>query len=396
MAGTAQQQFGNPNNYSGIGGGFNPSGNSLSMFGNPGSFTAAASTQASDYDSIMAQYKNLASGSANNPIAATPIPQSNPQSSAPIAPSTINSPSASFTPTTSSTPTTYSSITPQLSTYNQGTDVTQSLSDLSNLTNTGGYSAADKANILSRDISPTTSIYANARQNADRQKAISGGYSPNSGAVEANMARDESNQISGISTTANAGIAQNVAANEIAAAPQYAQASAQANAARTAADQANTAIVNQINQANTTNKMNVDQFNTNNQTQVGEFNAAGQTNANELNANNQLQTNEQNAANKMQADQFNTTTANAIAQANADRNNATNKFNTQATMDAANANRQAQLAGIGGQTSLYGTTPALTNTFGNQVTQAANINQNQQQINNQQNANLYRFAGAGG
>ena len=36
------------------------------------------------------------------------------------------------------------------------------------------------------------------------------------------MARDESNQVSGIDTAANAGIAQNVAANEIAASGTYA------------------------------------------------------------------------------------------------------------------------------------------------------------------------------
>lgn len=234
-----------------------------SLFGNPATFTDAANTQASDYDNIMKEYTDFIAHLNNN----------------------------------SSTP-----IAPQLSNYSQSPDVTNSLSTLSNLATTGGYSDADIANLRARGISPTRSIYANAQQNVERQRALQGGYSPNFNAVQAQMARDESNQIADINTNVNAGIAQNVVANELAAAPSYASASATANAAQTQADQANAAIVNQIN---------------------------------EMNA------------------------------------------------QLALAHNQLGLGAIQGQASLYGTTPALTNLFGNQVVQAGQLGQSQQALNNQ-------------
>jgi hypothetical protein len=41
---------------------------------------------------------------------------------------------------------------------------------------------------------------------------------------------------------------------------------------------------------------------------------------------------------------------------------------------------------------LYGTTPALTNTFGNQVVQAGQLGQGQQQLNQQNQNGLLNFA----
>jgi hypothetical protein len=257
-----------------------------SSFGNPSTFTAAANKQASDYDNIMQQYADLAKSFSTNPL-------------------TAGSVSAT-------------SVAPQLPTpYKQSTDVTGSLSNLSDLTSTGGYSPQGIADIRERDISPTRSIYANAQQNIERQKALSGGYSPNYNAVTASMARDESNQIAGIDTAANAGIAQNVASNRIASAPSYASASANANAAQTQSDQNNANIINQINDANA-----------NRATSIGEFNVG-------------------------------------------------------TNLDAQKVNRTGALGAIQGQASLYGTTPALTNTFGNQVVAANQLGQNQQQLNNQ-------------
>src|ERR1700681_1160881 len=100
-------------------------------FGDPASFTAGAQQQASDYDTIMNNYANVISGNTNNPITST-------------------------------------NVTPTTSPYTQSADVTRSLSDLSGLADTGGYSAQDKQDIRARDISPTRSIYANAQQNVDR------------------------------------------------------------------------------------------------------------------------------------------------------------------------------------------------------------------------------------
>lgn len=253
------------------------------LFGNPATFTAAATQQAKDYDTIMQQYKDLAAKFSQNPLTTKPV---------------------SFSP-----------IAPQTTTYAQSPDVTSSLASLKGLTDTGGYSAKDIQDIRERDISPIRSIYAQGEQELERNRALSGGYSPSFNATAAQMARDESQKISDVTTAANAGIAQNVAANKIAAAPSYASAAASANAAKTAVDEQNANIINQINQAN-------QQLST----QIGEFNQG-------MDLQTQL------------------------------------------------ANRGNILNTIGGQASLYGTTPALTSTFGNQVSQATQLGQGQQNIN---------------
>jgi hypothetical protein len=264
---------------------------SLSQFGDPATYTAAATTQAGDYDKIMAQYDDLVKSYTN--------------------------------PTTAQAK--YNPITQKLQDYNQSEDVTKSLADLSNLATTGGYSEADIANIRERDISPTRSIYANAQQNVERQRALSGGYSPNFGAVQAKMAREEADKIGDITTSANAGIAQNVAANKLASSSAYAAESGRASAAKTAVDQHNADIVNQINEFNTQNQLD------------------------------------------------------------------TERFNIQNT----SANREGVQSTLRGKTSLYGTTPALTKTFGDQTTEATKLGQDQQQINNQRRRDIFGYAGRG-
>jgi hypothetical protein len=359
-------------------GGVSPSQPPTSLFGNPATFTAAANTQASDYDKIMAQYDNLIRSSSTNPITPSFVSPSS---------STPSTTTGGFSPRSFSDanfqPTSYQQVAPQTSQYRQSGDVTSSLSKLSDLATTGGYSEADKADIRARDISPIRSIYANAQQETERARALGGGYSPNFNAVTAQMSRDEANKIGDVTTAANAGIAQNVASNRIAAAPAYASASANANAAQTAADQRNADIINQINQANAQGIAETNRFNAAEQAQVGEFNAQG----------------------RMATDQFNTSTAAAIAEANAQRQQQANEananrqmqageFNTQTALDAAKTNRNNMFGAIGGQTSLYGTTPALTSTFGNQVMQAGQLGQGQQNINNNrfgQITNLARY-----
>jgi hypothetical protein len=239
--------------------------NPFQNFGNPASFTAAATTQASDYDTIMKNYQNVIGDAKNNPLTA------------------------------------------QTPGFTQSQDVTNSLADLSNLATTGGYTPQNIQDIRARDVSPTRSIYANAQQNVDRSRALGGGYSPNANATQASMARDESSQISDINTNANAGIAQNVASNELAASGAYGSEASGINAQRTGVDQAN-----------------------------------------------------------------------------------------------ANRNLEAQIFGknqvtgaISGEANLYGTTPALTSTFGNQVVQAGQMGQGQQNINNQTQRNLFGYGGGG-
>jgi hypothetical protein len=281
----------------GIGGNFQPQQNNLpiSSFGAPSNFAAGASQQASDYDTIMKQYQNFTANAAQSPATSQNV-------------STTN-------------------VAPQTANYTQSQDVTNSLANLSDLSQTGGYTAQGIADIRERDISPTRSVYANAQQNVERAKALGGGYSPNFDATQASMARDESNQIAGIDTAANAGIAQNVAANRLAAASPYAAASSTANAA---------------------------------QTQNNEFNANAVNSVNEANAGRNLQ----------------------AGTGNADRN-----------LAAQFQNRGNILQGIQGQTNLYGTTPALTKTFGDQVSTATQLGQRQQNIDQNKDNAIYRMGG---
>src|ERR1035437_6579712 len=177
----------------GIGGTYIPPGGSGNtappVFGDPATFGAAVNTQGSDYDKIMAGYANLAQSYSSNPTAPS-ISAAQVQSPSSIAPSSISS-----SPSTNFNSTNYNPATAQLSQYKQSGDVTGSLADLSNLAATGGYSDANIADIRARDTSPIRSIYANAQQNAERAKALGGGYSPNFNASQASMARDEANQI---------------------------------------------------------------------------------------------------------------------------------------------------------------------------------------------------------
>jgi len=295
-----------------------------SMFGNPATFTAAANTQASDYDNIMKGYRDIVNSSNRN----SAVP-------------TISPTSMSFTPMNNNS----TSIIPQLANYGQSNDVTSSLSKLSDLATTGGYDAAGIADLRARGIAPTRSIYANAQQNVERQRALGGGYSPNFNAVQAQLARDESNQIGDINTNVNAGIAQNVASNRLSAAPAYASASANANAAQTESDRHNADIINQINQFNVQNRVNNDRYNAEGINRANEFNASGVNRANELNQN--------------------------------------------ATLEGQRLRNNTNLAATQGQASLYGTTPALTNTFGNQVIQAAQTDQGQQQLDQQKYGHIF-------
>lgn len=254
-------------------------------YGDPATTSAAINTQASDYDKIMKGYSDYLANLKQNPL--KPLT---------VTPQTVN-------PTTTQ--------------YEQSKDVTGSLSNLSDLATTGGYSPENIADIRARDTSPIRSIYSNAQRAVDRQRVLQGGYSPNFGALTAKLARDTSTQVGDVVTNANAGIAQNIASNRLAAASPYANTALSANQMKTSVDQRNADIINQINESN----------------------AARDFSAKNTNVSNDL--------------------------------------------EAQLATRQGALGALGGQTSLYGTTPALVSTFGNQVAQNAQTNQSQQQIDAQ-------------
>lgn len=252
------------------------------MFGSPASFSTAATQQAGDYDTIMNNYRDLLK-KQQDPL----------------------NPTNTFKP-----------ITPTLAPYTASPDVTAGMKNLADLTTTGGYSSAGISDLRARGISPIRSIYANAQENLNRQKALQGGYSPNYTAASAKMARQESDQIGKATTDVNAGIAQDVASNRLSIAPSYSNAAQSENAART-----------------------------------------------------------------------------AVEQHNADETNRINELNAQMVFQHNEAQRNGMFGTIEGMRSLYGTTPALTNLFGTQVGQAAQLGQGQQQINNQKLASGRSFAG---
>lgn len=134
-------------------------------------YDAAVNTNTSDYDRIMQGYRD----------------QTNPNSNiAPIS-------------------------------YSGSPDVSSALDLLKNFANTGGYSDSDINSIRERAISPIRSIYSNAQQDLNRQKVISGGYSPGYAGATAKMSRDLASSIGAATTNANAATASMIQSGKLAA-----------------------------------------------------------------------------------------------------------------------------------------------------------------------------------
>lgn len=307
------------------------------IFGDPDSFTGAANQQAGDYDRIMQQYKNNINAGNNSSNQFSPAQFSE----------------ASFTPAQFQEQAGFGSVTPHLAKFRQSDDVSNALGSLSELSRTGGYSEADKANLRSRGVSPIRSVYGNAQRELQRSRSLSGGYSPNFAAASGNMARTMADLIGQRTTDVEAGIAQNVASNRIGASGTYAGAAQNANNAQTEAERHNADIMNQIN----------------------EFNSSGQAGVNAANAEGANATNRFNASGASDTSRFNAGGRNEMS-----RFNAGNKMKL---FGDANDNAFRNTEGMRG---LYGTTPALTKLFGDQIGQASNMNQGWQQIMNQRRA----------
>lgn len=101
-----------------------------------------------------------------------------------------------------------SSNTSTTNSWNSGSPI--SFSGFQDFSKTGGFSAADLANIRARAVSPVRSVYANAQQNVNRQRSLQGGYSPGFGVLQARMAREQGQGISDASINAEGDIARMV------------------------------------------------------------------------------------------------------------------------------------------------------------------------------------------
>jgi hypothetical protein len=91
-----------------------------------------------------------------------------------------------------------------------------SFSGFQDFSKTGGFSAADLANIRARAVSPVRAVYARAQEGVNRQRALQGGYSPGFGVLQARMARQQGQGISDAATNAEAAIAEMVQQGKLA------------------------------------------------------------------------------------------------------------------------------------------------------------------------------------
>ena len=239
-------------------------------------YPAGVEQQAEDYDTIMGGYRNILDefGGGKDPYAELKAKYGN-----------------------------LSKITPESYNYTRSPEVTESFGKLRNLAETGGYEAGELADLRARGISPIRATYANAMRNVNRQRSLSGGYSPNYNATMSRMTRDLSEQVAGATTNVNAAIAERVAAGRQAAIPQFAQ---------------YTGAENEL-----ANK-------------YGAGNVEARNRAAEINAQRELES-----------------------------------LNAQRGLEDLSSGRK--LSALSGMQSLYGTTPALVNTFGNQAAQAAQL-----------------------
>ena len=258
-------------------------------FGPQNAYAQAIPTQAEDYDEIMQGYRNLLNG-GEDPYASL-INQYNTQ---------LGSKKNQYQPVS----------------YTEAPEFAQAFAKAQEYANSGGLSEGEQGSLRARAISPIRSVYANMTRNMDRQRALSGGFSPNYNAAASRMAREGSEQIANTTTNANAAIAEMVQKGRLAMAPEMGRLAAGKNE-----------LMNQVGLQNAANQAKYGDM----QTQM----LAG----------------------------------------------------LRAALDAQGGRRVDALRGM---TSLYGTNPALVETYGRQ-------NQNQQQINqqgqNQQAQNRTRALG---
>lgn len=382
-------------------------------------FGNAVGKQNNDYDSIMNAYRDLLNKQGGNSI-----PGQGSYSPAGYKPTQYNTPDP-YNPTAYKPPTDYTPGTlakpgqynpsaynapdpyrPQDATYKQSDDLTDAISKLKNLTETGGYDAQGIADLRERGISPIRAVYAGAQRDIERQRAIQGG-SASYGALKSKMAREMSDKIAGQVTSVNAGIAQNVAGNKLQAAPAYAgvtegQSNLRNQYGKSNTDEQNRAQVMNIGARNDVNNRNTDLMNSGNLYNIGREDDYNKTMFDEFNRVNNLNTSSANDTSRANTDLFNGAQLRNISAKNDTNNNNTNLFNDAAKFNVENSNEgkkinlempykkaaadnqnTSQIQQIlEGMKGLYGTTPALSNLFGSQAMQGAGLQNSINQGNN--------------
>lgn len=266
---------------------------------------------------------------------------------------------------------------------------------------TGGYSDADINALRARGVSPIRSVYANAQRNIDRNRSLRGGMGSNYNAVTAKTAREMADTIGEQTNRVNAGIAEQVAAGKLAGNQGYANLSSTMDAAKNAAESETMAAKNRIgefnadamnrySEANAGRQFDTGRVNTEAANRANEANVFGRSDVNRYNAEAANKANLENIANRMATERYNTEGVNRANEMNWSNANDVNRFNAQGANDTARFNQGLSQQRFGNQQnildamrSLYGTTPALANLFGNQAMQGAEF-QNQVNQQNQQ------------
>lgn len=405
-----------------------------------------------DYNSIMDQYRRLLAQRNNggntqvddySPESFKPKQYSAPESFSPTLykpptavtplaapekfnPSIIKS-AGEFRPSTYGRPEDYSPITNQ---YKQSSDLTDAISKLKNLSETGGYSEQGIADLRERGISPLRAVYAGAQRDIERNRAIQGSSASYS-ALKSKMARELSDKIAGATQNVNAGIAQNVASNKLQASPIYAGVTGQQSDLQNRMGSENAGIISEANRYNSSNRnrvneANVDLANQGNLYNLGRVDDLNRLNADKIDRGNLFNIGRTDDYNRTMFDEgrrfasvndevsrantdlrnnsalANITRGDEVSRANVDLFNTFGKNNTdernrarqfnielpfkRSALNDSNTNQIQQI--LEGMKGLYGTTPAMANLFGSQAHNAASLQNSINQGNNQNSLEL--------
>lgn len=87
-------------------------------------------------------------------------------------------------------------------------DPFKSYGGMEEFSKTGGYSKEDIANMRARSVSPIRAAYGNAERELQRGRSLQGGYSPNMAAAQVKMAREQGQSGADAMQNVEAGLAQ--------------------------------------------------------------------------------------------------------------------------------------------------------------------------------------------
>lgn len=242
-------------------------------------------------------------------------------------------------------------------TASAGPDPFASYDKYKTLSDTGGFSAQDMADLRARGTAPIRAAYANANDAISRQRSLQGGYSPNAIAAQVKMAREQGQSGADAMQNVNAGIIGARNAGQLAGMGGMAGIEGQRYGMAGDLSKFNTGLDFQGQSLNAANKMDINKFNVGNDLTGQQYNTG---------LDYQGQTYNADADARAQAGNI------SLGQSNAAANASASNAGTSAANAAANAAAGRQMQALGGMTQLYGTTPGMSATFGNQALGAVN------------------------